>query len=504
MLNSNKNYTPAGIGYVISNNKYPDYIRNHEVWKKLDKVKKVFPSIGLPNMQEDCAFAASNEARQEAINLLYSDIATKIHALYTNGYNALPKAYGSMLYLLYCEIVGNYNRMIVVEEGRIVLKFYQACGIMDNKYTIKAGEGVFRVYNKIIEKCKEYGLATVPLDDLIYFKRFSAVNVPENKSFKVVFSSTGAEGLWDISTISMRGISSCQSWGSTNSRGLIGSMSSRYVGVIYITSGAKYCEHGSQMLRRSLVRYCINKVHKKAALLVDRVYPTDDAAARKIFKDFLHAKSKLPVLFPGDPDWAQYRLPPDSYWKTTQLATNEFTYMDTKIPWIEPKTKTTKDYATYIARIQHLDGNIRSAVHHSIVSLMNEYCTNKRNSRGKSSGNGVHFRGGVVNLLLSINKHHGGWYAAHILPNLHARITSDPKAPVTTDCDSADHYEKKIIRHIYSQSSEIEFWMKSNAKIQLGKFTKFYTRSIDKYIKLVMREFRRELATRYKILCQNS
>ena len=32
------------------------------------------------------------------------------------------------------------------------------------------------------------------------------------KDYKIVFSSNGKEGLWDIATMSARGITSCQGW----------------------------------------------------------------------------------------------------------------------------------------------------------------------------------------------------------------------------------------------------------------------------------------------------
>jgi hypothetical protein len=44
----------SGVRYIIDNTKYPDYIRNHSVFQKLSKIIKVFPSIGLPNSNEEC------------------------------------------------------------------------------------------------------------------------------------------------------------------------------------------------------------------------------------------------------------------------------------------------------------------------------------------------------------------------------------------------------------------------------------------------------------------
>lgn len=93
------------------------------------------------------------------------------------------------------------------------------------------------------------------------------------KGSRIVFSSAGNKGLWDIATMSMRGISSCQRWdydnGYSHERKLVGSMLDPYCGIIYITTGTK-TKLGEKMTKRAVVRFVIDG--NKPYLFIERVY----------------------------------------------------------------------------------------------------------------------------------------------------------------------------------------------------------------------------------------
>jgi hypothetical protein len=128
-----------------------------------------------------------------------------------------------------------------------------------------------------------------------------------DKKRSIVFSSEGNKALWDIATMSMRGISSCQRWGSGHSPHLIGSMIDPCLGIIYITSG-KDTKYGKRMTKRALVRFVISRNTKKPVLLLERVYPDDrnthihdyeeNLSTMKLFIDFLEKKTKhkIPII----------------------------------------------------------------------------------------------------------------------------------------------------------------------------------------------------------------
>src|SRR5690606_23711397 len=120
-------------------------------------------------------------------------------------------------------IVNNHQSMVLVKDGKVSIR----CGknfYYKDKVFAKTDESFFKCYNKIADKCAEHGLILPKLEDMPYFKAFSSNNVGGN-DFKLVFSSDGERGAWDIATMSMRGINSCQGWGKPQSHGLIGSIS---------------------------------------------------------------------------------------------------------------------------------------------------------------------------------------------------------------------------------------------------------------------------------------
>ena len=143
------------------------------------------------------------------------------------------------------------------------------------------------------------------LEQTEQFKIFSKENIP-NKPYEVIFTSTGKEGAWDILTMSMRGIKSCQRWDGEYPRCLTGSILSRFVGLMYITSGAPAESHpafgslGTKMMRRCVVRYAINADENKACIVVDKMYPEYDKDILEIFMNILKSKTKLEVLYAPD------------------------------------------------------------------------------------------------------------------------------------------------------------------------------------------------------------
>lgn len=144
---------------------------------------------------------------------------------------------------------------------------------------------------------------------------------------RIVFSSEGNQALWDIATMSMRGISSCQRWSSNLKTHLIGSMIDPCVGIIYITSG-KDTKYGTRMMKRALVRFVVDKYTAKPALLLERVYPHDrnkplsQASTYRLFIDFLKkkTKNKIPVLDYDEYSWCNYSIP----FTTPTLELSEF------------------------------------------------------------------------------------------------------------------------------------------------------------------------------------
>ena len=74
-----------------------------------------------------------------------------------------------------------------------------------------------------------------------------------NKSYTLVFSTDH----WDIATMSMRGIKSCQSWTGSYRERLTGSIIDPCCAILYLTDGSK-TKYGEKMLARHIVRLVEN------------------------------------------------------------------------------------------------------------------------------------------------------------------------------------------------------------------------------------------------------
>lgn len=135
----------------------------------------------------------------------------------------------------------------------------------------------------------------------------TSVDLGDNK-YHIGFSSDGIDGLWDIATMSMRGVCSCMHWDNHNSRSLIGSIVDPFLGIIYLTDKSN-TEYGVSFKYRSLVRFVRDIKYHENYLFIERVYfdsgnthpysyknkITRDSAweVQKIFVSYLSKKTNL-------------------------------------------------------------------------------------------------------------------------------------------------------------------------------------------------------------------
>jgi hypothetical protein len=125
----------------------------------------------------------------------------------------------------------------------------------------------------------------------------------EKQALNVVFSAEGTEGAWDIATMSMRGIESCQSWYSRRAHHLIGSITDPCCAVMYLEDPNDSMGHGTRMLYRTVVRYVVHEEFGPY-LFMEQLYPyTNDEfetnAVMVLFALLLQQKTKLNVLYRG-------------------------------------------------------------------------------------------------------------------------------------------------------------------------------------------------------------
>lgn len=183
-------------------------------------------------------------------------------------------------------------------------------------------------------------------------KDFTTIN---GVNYSLVFSSTDVHGLWDIATMSMRGVSSCMNWANPHSVHVLGSIVCPVVAIAYLTDGSK-TPYGLSINKRVTVRAIfveedstqIYTMGKKLAIHVDRfytktanvnpmVYDNKDPNPRPIVKlisDYIKSKvsPNIPVLDAHNtPRTGSWYIPRHKI--IDQLAPVQFSFCDAQIPY---------------------------------------------------------------------------------------------------------------------------------------------------------------------------
>jgi hypothetical protein len=312
----------------------PDFIKNHDLFRKPIKVQKVFRSIGMPNFKdkaniEKCLVDLKKEGTYvhtllltmtdmlvNSRNLLASQ-ADKIQFLESKEARDAARPKLVELYS-YNDIITNlaactdpYKPEVLAgtiqpsADGRIELRLIKDLNDEAGKPVFRKNASLFSVFHKLREKFASFNVNFGPLDAQAAFKIFSSENIP-NKEFAVIFSAEGSDGAWDIATMSMRGIKSCQRWDGEYPRCLIGSILSKFVGVIYLTSGIQaeanggYSNLGTKMMRRCVIRYAIDADEDKPCILIDKMYPDLDKDVLSVFINAIKSRTELAVYYTAE------------------------------------------------------------------------------------------------------------------------------------------------------------------------------------------------------------
>lgn len=319
-------FSIAGLD-IFDKKDAPNWIKEHPHIKKLKKLKKVFEVFGLSNFKDKVKYELKDTTEQDRIILdMLETLSSQVRRIYqefsllddedpVNGPDIR-----SMVRFLRGATNALYSARVVRPEGKAKILFDDPVSL-NGREIFREGEGIFSAFNKInavldkfwkkypnieTEVIPKSNLVLPPIDSLLTVKRFHKTNTA-NKEYYVVFSASGDEGAWDICTMSQRGIRSCQSWEapdedlSAYNRSLIGSILSKYIGIIYLTSGAEtghdYEKYGTRMLKRCLVRFAINsKNENERVIILDQMYNIHDPIVAKMFVDALQKRTSLKVL----------------------------------------------------------------------------------------------------------------------------------------------------------------------------------------------------------------
>lgn len=536
---SNTQTVKSGVDYIVNSKKpYPEWLRGHTVFKEMPKIDKVFPKIGLPNFKEPCDIMNSAEALAEANFLgtkltqemgraqidLYKQLDTSLSSNEKDRNDRCAKIQGLINLIGNVVYSMNYRDFAKVEDGRVVMKLRaDVFGFSDGKAPVfRKNEAVLRVVNKLWDMLDEVGIKMTKTDQYAEFKNFSRVNIP-NKQYTLVFSSSGEEGAWDIGTISMRGVTSCQSWNAPQSRGLIGSIASKFVGVIYLSSDQQIPGYGSKMLNRSLVRFAINKHTKKPALILDRMYPNHNKDTFNAFKKALSEKSGLEVHSTYNEEYSakaaniagDFYIPEEP--SRTFLKAGEFSYMDFAIP-VAPHSPSIKKPAKELTALTNsFKKNVCEDICNGILvkremyigaqktldTLKVEFEAAKKKWEEESASLpeadrkafelkepkldqeiATFGKGGIMNLLTHCDKKHGANSAGKVFANM----ILDSIVVEDNEFASKEEYHRKYLMSFLKNSVLIKEVAKK--KVATGTWMKSFPKSADKFFDVIFSQMR--------------
>ena len=432
----------------------PQFIKDHKLFNAPVPVQKIFPSIGLPNFNEGVKIQKSmTEIRKE--NGYVLNLLTVMHANITAAVAIMETKMGAMQFLVSAE-KREANRALVEKQdywcslakevvkscdptnkdvvqngielnnGLVELKLLNNIANTTNKKTIYGkGASLIGTYNKLRTSLMEVDIPMADIEQAEQFKIFCKENIP-NKLFEVIFSSTGKDGAWDLLTMSMRGIRSCQRWQGEYPRCLAGSILSKFVGMIYITSGAPAESHqaedtnsgkhsafpslGTKMMRRCVVRYAVNADENRACVVVDKMYPEFDKDILDIFMKALRSKTKLEVLYAPELQSSNklrhIYIPSEKI--RDDIQHREMSYQDTvlrskddmNIAFLNiQKEEVERDTKVLIAKLELYLANCLSDIYDGVISVDPEIKKVVRNIRMVVSYSA--FSAGLVKAIIS-------------------------------------------------------------------------------------------------------
>jgi hypothetical protein len=238
------------IPVTFKNKKYPEFIRNNSHIKNCEIIKS-FKDFEISDYRETCTHKC-NISMETYVKNLKSALVK-----YTSNWEGWSLLLSSTITLMRSSLANLASKITVSsikKNGMLVLP----CEVKVNNYyrgkliTYQKGDSLLDLLNRLYQDLEEFGcIYTAKLS--LYKKLLvdgANLELSWNDDLEVVFSTHP----WDIATMSMRGIKSCQSWGKTQSTCLIGSIIDPNMGVMYITDGKPYAKYGERMLARAVVR----------------------------------------------------------------------------------------------------------------------------------------------------------------------------------------------------------------------------------------------------------
>jgi len=339
----------------------PKWLTQHKGFEQVEgnRIFKIFSKFGLSDFRETFEDPSSVEEFKDFVISGLSDVIRQITSKPDSPeVNRLEQ----VAYKLLRETMG--PGPWVTDKHRITTQIASE----DKTFRLDAGMSVIKAYNTV----KVYaGAQGINMPDLESSKEFKAYS--KRGQFSVVFSTDPT----DIAAMSSR-----SNWGTCQTihveQGLggciVGSTLSKFVGIVYITTGNQYMAEpvhknpndlsswkkqprGEKMEARCLIRFAIDTRTKKPVLILDQMYPVYIPKFAQAIHAAIQKRAKIPVhdisnseAIGVQPDnFARFRTPDE---KTPGLKAHERTYRDTPAAFTD-KSNEVKDNVYFTKQYIH-------------------------------------------------------------------------------------------------------------------------------------------------------
>jgi hypothetical protein len=302
---------------TFTSKKYPKFIRTSRYLISNSKIDKIFPYIGLPDVVSKCPKITApsiHEIGQKFVAFLNRWLSH----LENNGCLIRLKRECHFQLLELKGLVINDPTCLLSKTKKLIVPV-EVVNLDASHKPFKTGSALTDLISELGNFIDQWHSAYDLPETIAIYDAITRYYLAPLKNLSIVFSAANKNAAWDMATISMRGIKSCQAWRKTRySKRLIGSILDPCAGVIYLTDGKK-TKYGSRMLGRMVVRFIIYAERSdkggyeyKPALYLERAYAgypflEDGFYVGKFFEEMFRLKfqndltaisSQMPIFSP--------------------------------------------------------------------------------------------------------------------------------------------------------------------------------------------------------------
>lgn len=344
-LNISGLFSEAAYEFPESTQWMPSWLTKHKGFEQVkgSRIFKIFSQFGLHDFRETFEDPSAVEEFRDFLMGALSNVVQQ-----ASGKQDSPELdrLEQVAYKLLQDVMS--NAMWQLNKHRITKQIASE----DKKLRLDAGMSVIKAYNTIRAYASTLGIQMQEVESSKEFKGYS-----KRGQFSVVFS-TKPEDIAAMSSRSNWG--TCQKIDVVQGLGgcLVGSILSKFVGIVYITTGSQYAQdsinRGERMEARCLVRFVIDTKTNKPALILDRMYPVYIPKFAQAIHDILQKRSSIPVHNISNSEdigiepenTSRFRMPEEDL----PIKQHEATYLDTPAAFtnstgqVKDPVKFVKDY----------------------------------------------------------------------------------------------------------------------------------------------------------------